>query len=124
MKIDFLISKIKFNIKNKISSSGDEAKIGSSGYWAKIGSSGNAARIGSSGYAAQIEMLKDNSISVSAGHNSRVKGKIGCWFALSEWQEKDNCLTPLCVKAFFIDGKKVKEDVWYTLKNGKLTKCE
>ena len=64
------------------------------------------------------------SISVDAGHNGQVKGKKGCWFALSEWVNKNGEWEPLCVKAFKIDGKKVKEDVWYTLKNGKLTEVK
>ena len=67
-------------------------------------------------------MLGKHSVSVDAGYEGKVKGKIGCWFALTEWQKdkKDDKWKPLCVKAFEIDGKKVKEDVWYTLKKGRL----
>jgi len=55
-----------------------------------------------------------------AGHNGKVKGKIGCWFALTEWKrdDKDGIWRPLCVKAAQIDGKKIKEDIWYQLKDG------
>ena len=66
-----------------------------------------------------------HSVSVNAGHEGKVKGKIGCWFALTEWyKDTDNIWKPICVKAFFIDGKKIKEDVWYTLKNKKLIKVK
>jgi hypothetical protein len=69
-------------------------------------------------------MLGKHSISVSAGHENKIKGKMGCWFALSEWKKDGDSWKPLCVKAFYIDGKKIKEDVWYMLKNGKLTEVK
>jgi hypothetical protein len=48
------------------------------------------------------------------------KGKIGSWITLSEWEynEKENANIPVCVKTEKIDGEKIKEDTYYTLKNG------
>ena len=59
-------------------------------------------------------MYGNNSVSVNAGVGGKVKGKIGCWFCLTEWSNKQEIV---CVKATKIDGKKIKEDTWYTLKN-------
>jgi hypothetical protein len=71
-------------------------------------------------------MLGADSVSVDAGMNGKAKGKIGCWFCLSEWKydEKLKRSVPLCVKATQIDGKKIKEDVWYMLTNGKFTEVK
>lgn len=82
----------------------------------KILAKGNA----SSGDYATNEMEGLYSVSVDAGHEGKAKGKIGCWFCLSEWtRDEDGIWKPICVKAVQIDGKKIKEDTWYTLKGGK-----
>ena len=113
----------------QIGSSGDYAKIGSSGYSAKIGSSGYSAQIGSSGYSAQIGSSGDyaqigssgeDSVICCAGHNSMVKAKKGSWITLSEWKydnKKERCV-PVCVKTEFVDGERIKEDVFYKLIDG------
>ena len=114
----------------KIGSSGDYAQIGSSGYYAKIGSSGDSAKIGSSGYYAKIgssgDYAKINStgkyaVICCAGHGSIAKGKLGSWITLSEWKysEEEKAHIPVCVKTAKIDGKRLKEDTYYKLENGR-----
>jgi len=114
----------------RIGSSGDSARIGSSGYWARIGSSGNSARIGSSGNSAQIGSSGNSariassgkhSVICCAGNNSIVKAKIGSWITLSEWKfsDEENACIPICVKTEYVDGEKIKADVFYKLVNGK-----
>jgi len=104
----------------KIGSSGDDAKIGSSGYGAQIGSSGDYAKIGSSGYNAQISSEGLHSVICCAGYGAKAQAKIGSWITLAEW--KDNI--PVCVKTEQVDGIKIKEDTWYTLKNGEFQEVE
>ncbi len=104
----------------KIGSSGDSAQIGSSGDCAKIGSSGHSAKIGSSGDYAQIDCSGSDSVICCAGNNSTAKAKRGCWITLSEWKYdagKDRYF-PACVKTEFVDGERIKEDVFYKLVNG------
>ena len=114
----------------RIGSSGDRARIGSSGYSARIGSSGYGARIGSSGYSARIGSSGDraqitssgkHSVICCAGNNSIVKAKIGSWITLSEWKfsDEENTYIPICVKTEYVDGEKIKADVFYKLVNGK-----
>ncbi len=122
----------------KIGSSGDSAKIGSSGYsaqigssgdYAQIGSSGDSAKIGSSGYSAQIGSSGDSakidctghdSVICCAGDESVVKATVGCWITLAEWKwdnEKRRSV-PVCVKTEYVDGERIKENVFYKLENG------
>ena len=114
----------------QIGSSGNDAQIGSSGYGAQIGSSGYGARIGSSGYGAQIGSSGNgaqiassgkHSVICCAGNNSIVKAKTGSWITLSEWKfsDKENAYIPICVKTEYVDGEKIKADVFYKLVNGK-----
>jgi len=98
----------------QIGSSGNDAQIGSSGDDAQIGSSGNYAKIGSSGYSAQISSKGQDSIIAGIGINTIIKAKKGNWITLAEYDKNNK---PLFVKSAIIDGIKLKEDVFYKLKN-------
>jgi hypothetical protein len=110
----------------KIGSSGYSAQIGSSGDSAKIGSSGDSAKIGSSGNYAKIDSTGEDSVICCAGHNSIVKAKKGSWITLAEWKldRSKNRYVPACVKTEFVDGKKIKEDVFYKLVNGEFVEIK
>ena len=110
----------------KIGSSGDSAQIGSSGDSAKIGSSGDSAQIGSSGDCAQIDSTGEDSVIMCAGNNSKAKAKIGSWITLAEWKWSDEKKrdVPACVKTEYVDGKNIKADTWYQLKNGKFVEVK
>ena len=110
----------------QIGSSGDFAKIGSSGDSAQIGSSGDFARIGSSGDFARIGSSGRDSVICCAGVDSIAKAKKGSWITLAEWEYNDekNRLVPVCVKTEFVDGERIKEDVFYQLVNGEFKEAE
>ena len=101
--IDFTIKRTKFD--------------GSSGYYAQIGSSGDSAQINSTGEDAVI---------MCAGSRSKAKGKKGSWITLAEWvkDEEKGRYVPVCVKTERVDGEKIKEDTYYTLKNGEFVEVE
>lgn len=92
--------------------------------FARIGSSGDYARIGSSGDYARINMTGERSVASCVGYRGTIKGTKGCWIVLTEWQEVDNKMIPVCVKCGQIDGKILKENVFYTLKNGEFVEEE
>ena len=104
----------------KIGSSGNLAKIGSSGYGAKIGSSGDLAKIGSSGDLAKIKSEGNNAVVAAIGIDSKIKAKKGSWITLAEYDED---LKPVCVRSAQIDGKSLKEDVFYQLKGGEFVEA-
>ena len=112
--------------RKQIGSSGGSAKIGSSGDYAKIGSSGDSAQIGSSGDYAQIGSTGEDSVIMCAGNSSRAKAKVGSWITLAEWKWSDEKKrnVPACVKTEYVDGKNIKADTWYQLKNGKFVEVE
>ena len=61
-----------------------------------------------------------NSFAIVTGINSKAKGKLGCYIAVAEWKQKDNGEYKLInFKSHKVDGKTIKEDVYYTLKDGK-----
>ena len=110
----------------QIGSSGDDAQIGSSGYNVKIGSSGYNVKIGSSGDDAKISSSGDDCVIMCAGINSSAKAKIGSWITLAEWkysEEKQRDI-PFSVVTKQVDGIEIKEDVYYTLQDGKFKESE
>ena len=105
----------------QIGSSGYNAQISSSGNYAQIGSSGDNAKIGSSGDDAKISSSGDDCVIMCAGINSSAKAKIGSWITLAEWkysEEKQRDI-PFSVVTKQVDGIEIKEDVYYTLQDGK-----
>ena len=110
----------------KISSSSDYARIGSSGNHSQIGSSGDNAKIGSSGDDAKIGSSGYDCVIMCAGINSSAKAKIGSWITLAEWKyskEKQKYI-PFLVMTKQVDGIEIKEDVYYTLQDGKFKESE
>ena len=81
--------------------------------------SGDWSSQAASGYRSSQETTGKNCVMMSAGNGGLAKGKIGSWIVLTEWEKGGPN-----VVAKRIDGKEVKEDVWYTLKNGKFAEVE
>ena len=124
----FIEASVKFDFEKMeevgetdLTTSKDSAQIGSSGDYAQIGSSGDYAQIGSSGGYAKINSEGKYAVICCAGHGSMAKGKLGSWITLSEWQysEEEKAHIPVCVKTAKIDGKRLKEDTYYKLENGR-----
>jgi hypothetical protein len=123
--VDFTIEKTKVETVKA-----DDVGI-SSGYYAKIGSSGDYAKIGSSGDSAKITSEGNNSVVMAAGCNSIAKAKIGSWITLAEWIRTDKAndsgnyiWIPKCVKTEYVDGERIKEDIFYKLVDGEFKEVE
>ena len=115
----------------QIGSSGDTAQIGSSGDYAQIGSGGDYAQIGSSGDYARITSKGKHSVVMAAGYQPQAKAKKGSWITLAEWvrtgdkDEKGFCIwVPKCVKTEYVDGERIKEDIFYKLVDGEFKEVE
>lgn len=74
----------------------------------------------------QINSTGKNTVIVCAGHGCIAKAKKGSWITLSEWEKDfvEKRYIPVCVKTEYVDGKKIKEDTYYTLKNGEFVEVE
>ena len=87
------------------------------GYWSAATNTGNHS-------AASVE--GKDSIALAFGVESKAKGTLGCYIVLAEWVEDDDegNRQLKTVKCHKVDGKTVKPDTWYTLKNGKFTEVK
>ena len=104
----------------KMASSGDYAKMASSGHSAKMASSGHSAQMASSGDYAKMASSGKNSVVAAIGYGGMAKAAKGSWITLAEWVRDDaGNWIPSLVKTRKVDGKHIKADTWYKLKNGK-----
>ena len=111
-------------------SSGDASTAGSSGRYSTAGSSGDASTAGSSGcystaaatgaYCSAKADGKD-SIAVVNGACGKACGALGCYLVLTEYDDAGNMLLAKMTK---VDGTVIKENTWYTLKNGEFVEAE
>jgi hypothetical protein len=84
----------------------------------QYGSESKSAQVGDD---SQLEMNGDKSVGVNIGLNGKIKGKRGDWITLAEYT---NTKTIKFVASVRIDGKIIKEDTWYRLKNKKFVKIK
>ena len=110
-------------------SSGDYSTAGSSGNYSTAGSSGDYSTAGSSGdystaaatgaYCSAKADGKD-SIAVVNGACGKACGALGCYLVLTEYDDDGNMLLAKMAK---VDGAVIKENTWYTLKNGEFVEA-
>ena len=62
-----------------------------------------------------------NGLAVARGNGVKVRGGLGSVLVICEENEDDCDIREW--KAVVVDGKEIKEDTWYQLKNGKLVKA-
>jgi len=105
---------------SKLAASGDYSRLAASGYYSQLAASGYSSQLAASGDYSKLVMTGNNSVGANISINGVIKGKKGCWITLAEY--KNNI--PVCVKSAKIDGKKIKEDVWYELKDGKFNEIQ
>ena len=103
--------------------SGYSSRQAASGDSSRQAASGDSSRQAASGDSSRQETIGKNCVMMSAGNEGQAKGKIGSWIVLTEWKSRGNESIPTVV-AKRIDGTEVKEDTWYTLKNGEFVEVE
>ena len=96
--------------RSAATNTGNQSAATNTGYQSAATNTGNQS-------AAIVEGKE--SIALATGINSKAKGKIGCFIVLAEWKEINYEYHIVDVKSAKVDGKNIKEDTFYTLKDGK-----
>lgn len=91
------------------------------GYQGAASATGDQGTASATGYQGAASATGKDSIALAAGYRCKAKGAIGCWIVLAERGRWSGDTYPIKeVKAFEVDGEKVKADTWYMLVNGQL----
>ena len=82
------------------------------------------------GYCSVSSAECENSIAVAWGYHGKTKGVIGSYLVLADWEgDENNYWTPELwslkgAKMVRVDGKKIKENTFYTMVNGEIEEVE
>ena len=112
--VDFTLSKIDWN-NSAATNTGDRSAATNTGDMSAAMNTGDMS-------AATVE--GKNSFAIATGIESKAKGKLGCYIAVAEWENINGQWQIKNFKAHKVDGKTIKEDTFYILKNGKFVKAE
>ena len=91
------------------------------------GERGNAAASGVSGTAAvtgrygKASAIGKQCVAVAWGRDSLAIGSVGNWLVVSERDDDGNIIDAKIVR---VDGEAVKENTWYTLRNGEISEVK
>ena len=102
------------------------------GYCGASSATGNCGASSATGYKGKSAAENPNSVAVAWGPEAMAKGVKGSTLVLAEWKRIDDdagywkeeawdFIGSLMVR---VDGEKVKENTWYTLKDGELVEVE
>ena len=101
-------------------SSGNFSTAGSSGNSSTAGSSGNYSTAAATGAYCNAKADGKDSIAVVNGACGKACGALGCYLVLTEYDDDGNMLLAKMAK---VDGAVIKENTWYTLKNGEFVEA-
>ena len=108
------------------SNTGYRGASSNTGNYGASSNTGNCGASSNTGYRGRSEANHPNSIAVAWGPESMAKGIVGATLVLAEWESNGGLhweeetwkfKGALMVR---VDGTEVKENTWYTVKNGEL----
>lgn len=105
---------------SKVATTGCDSKVASTGDYSEVVSTGDDSQIVSTGRYSTVVSTGESCVICCTGINPRAKAKKGSWLTLGEWkwsEEKEDYI-PVCVKTEQVDGERILEDVFYTIKDG------
>mgnify|MGYP001145549648 CR=1 FL=1 len=91
---------------------GNRSAATNTGNWSAATNTGNRSAATNTG--------KDG-VAVSWGRRGKARGEKGCYLVLAEYDDSNNLV---CAKMEKVDGERIKENTFYTLKNGEFAVAE
>ena len=119
--VKFILDKVKWKECN----TGDLSAATNTGDQSVATNTGNRSAATNTGDQSVATVNGKDSIAIVTGKNSKAKGSLGCWIVLTERGEWNGETYPILdVKAFKVDGVKIKADIYYMLVEGELKEVE
>lgn len=122
MSLKELISaQVKIDLQKAKEEGNGSCAQGDYGHAAAQGYKGHAAAQGECGHAA---VGGKDAIAAAFGIEGKAKACLGSWIMLAQWAFMGGGWHIKTVKTAKIDGKKLKADTWYMLKNGEFEEAD
>ena len=116
--VKFCLDRVKWT--DESSATGNCSGASATGDYSGASATGNCSGASATGYKSGASAGK-GSVALSVGRDTRAKGSLGSWIVLTQCHksEEDGQDYIDLVKVAKVDGKRIKADTWYTLKEGK-----
>ena len=116
--VKFTLDRVKWN-NNKQFNTGDRSAATNTGDCSAATNTGDCSAATNTGDRSAANVEGKESVAIVTGKDSKAKGALGCWLVLTERGEWDGNGYPIKeVKAFKVDGDKIKAYTWYKLVDG------
>ena len=112
------------------SSTGYCGASSNTGDYGASSNTGNCGASSNTGYRGAAEANHPNSVAVAWGPESKAKGVKGATLVFAEWESnggrswKEETWTFKGSMMVRVDGERIKEDTWYTMRNGEIVVAE
>ena len=105
--------------RSAATNTGDRSAATNTGDCSAATNTGYCSAATNTGYCSAANVEGKESVAIVTGKDSKAKGALGCWLVLTARGEWDGNGYPIKeVKAFKVDGDKIKADTWYKLVDG------
>ena len=91
------------------------------GDWSAATNTGNQSAATNTGNQSAATNTGKDGVAVSWGRRGKARGEKGCYLVLAEYDDSNNLV---CAKMEKVDGERIKENTFYTLKNGEFAVAE
>ncbi len=105
------------------SATGTRGAASATGDQGAASATGDQGAASATGYQGAASATGEESCAIALGIESKVKGIKGAFLTCAEWKCSDKWHR-VAVKSVRVDGKKIKAETWYTLKDGKFTEVK
>lgn len=106
---------IRLSVQTTFEQAMNRAKKKTSGNYSSAATSGYYSTATATGGYCIAQVEGKNSLAIANGAHSKARGALGCYLVLTEYDDGGKLLLAKIAK---VDGTAIKENVWYTLKNG------
>ena len=114
---NFVNAFVEFTLKR---TNGESAATNTGDWSAATNTGDRSAATNTGNWSAATNTGKDG-VAVSWGRRGKARGEKGCYLVLAEYDDSNNLV---CAKMEKVDGERIKENTFYTLKNGEFAVAE
>ena len=114
---NFVNAFVEFTLKR---TNGESAATNTGNQSAATNTGNRSAATNTGDWSAATNTGKDG-VAVSWGRRGKARGEKGCYLVLAEYDDSNNLV---CAKMEKVDGERIKENTFYTLKNGEFAVAE
>ncbi|WP_302578748.1 DUF7666 domain-containing protein [Anaerobutyricum hallii] len=112
------------------SATGDYGASSATGDYGASSATGNCGASSATGYKGASSVTNPESIAVAWGYHGKARGVKGAYLVLADWEGDEKCYWEQDkwrlkgAEMVRVDGEKIKENIWYTMVNGKVVEVE